>query len=219
MKKFDEWWMPDGEKHLPDHMRVTCRREQGRLSYQYHKYTAAMAYVKQRRNAVDIGAHIGLLSFYMSKDFETVLAFEPMEEHRACFDLNMQGADNVALYHLALGESSTGCAMETRTPGSSGDTQVAMEGPAGPVPMRPLDSFNFSHVDFIKLDCEGYEELVLRGALETLDRCKPCVMVEQKHDFAQRFGLQKQGAVTMLQDMGAVLRKEISGDFILSWDL
>jgi hypothetical protein len=104
--------------------------------------------------------------------------------------------------------------MET-APSSSGDTRVAGE---GDIPLERLDTFKLEDVDFIKLDCEGYELFALRGAEETLKRCRPCVIVEQKPGRGQRFGLAERGAVDYLQRLGAKLRKEMSGDFILSWD-
>jgi FkbM family methyltransferase len=146
-----------------------------------------------------------------------VLAFEPMPLHQDCWRKNMEGIENAGLYEFALGENKGMVKLETRTPGSSGDTQVR-PGEVGTIPMETLDSFNFQEVDLIKIDCEGFEEFVLRGAVETLERCKPCVIVEQKRDFSARYGCKKQSAVTLLQDMGAILRQEVSGDFILSWD-
>src|SRR6056300_699863 len=47
-----------------------------------------------------------------------------------------------------------------------------------PVPARTLDSYNFQDVDAIKIDVEGSELLVIQGAEETIDRCRPSVQVE-----------------------------------------
>ena len=46
------------------------------------------------------------------------------------------------------------------------------------VPARTLDSYNFEDVDCIKIDVEGSELLVIEGAKETIDRCRPSVQVE-----------------------------------------
>ena len=217
MKQDEQWWMPDDENHLPDHMRSVGRKVNGRLTYQYGKYQMAKAHIKQFRNVIDVGAHIGLWSWFMALDFENVLAFEPMQEHRECWEKNMEGIRNAGMYPYALGENEALVAVETRTNGSSGDTQVE-PGVDGDIEMRTIDYFNLQDVDLIKIDCEGYEEFVLRGAVETLARCKPCVIVEQKRDMSGRYGLKKQSAVKFLQDMGAVLRGEMCGDYILSWD-
>jgi len=44
-----------------------------------------------------------------------------------------------------------------------------------PVPARTIDSYNFEDVDCIKIDVEGSELLVMQGAKDTIDRCRPSV--------------------------------------------
>lgn len=46
------------------------------------------------------------------------------------------------------------------------------------VPKRTIDSYNFQDVDAIKIDVEGSELLVIEGAKDTIDRCRPSVQVE-----------------------------------------
>ena len=81
--------------------------------------------------------------------------------------------------------------------------------------METLDSLDLIHVDFMKLDCEGFEENVLRGGVETITKWKPVVIVEQKRDMANRFGLPLLGAVDFLKTLGYKVAEEISGDFIM----
>lgn len=217
MIEFDKWHMPDGENHLPQWMQTVNRRIDGRLTYQYGKYEAALKYTKQTRLAIDIGAHIGLWTFYMARDFDHVAAFEPNPPHQECWYKNMDNIFNAQLFEMALGEAPGHVQMETRTIGSSGDTQIKPNA-AGSVTMETLDSFDLQDVDFIKIDCEGYEDFILRGAMKTLMRCKPCVIVEQKPGHGIRYGLNQNSAVELLKELGAVERQVISGDYILSWD-
>ena len=56
MYRFDAWWLPDGDTHLPWVMRRVERRVKGRLTYQYHKYEGALPWCRGRRTAVDVGA-------------------------------------------------------------------------------------------------------------------------------------------------------------------
>lgn len=207
-------FLPDGEKHLPEWMLRKNQRVDGRLTYQYHKLEAALSYVRDFRVAIDIGAHCGLWSMHLAKRFEMLHAFEPVARHRECFAANLVGAKNVVVYPMALGEKAGSVRMET-APTSSGDTRVAG---AGDIPLELLDNFDFPNVDFVKLDCEGYELFALRGGEETLKRWRPCVIVEQKPGHGQAYGLKETAAVDYLQSLGAKLRRELGGDFILSWD-
>src|SRR5687768_3363138 len=104
VKLFDRsWWLPDKEQHLVNWMLNANRRVEGRLQYQGHKYEAALNQCKSRNLALDIGAHVGLFSYWMAKDFQRLIAFEPKLEHVECWHANMQGFDNATLYEVALG--------------------------------------------------------------------------------------------------------------------
>ena len=82
--------------------------------------------------------------------------------------------------------------------------------------MITIDSLNLKRISAIKVDVEGFEENVLRGARETIIEFKPSVMVEQKRDFAKRFDLRVLGAIEYLTDLGYRVAKEMSGDYILT---
>ena len=212
MKQIGGVWLPAHETHLVAWMQQRNEVVDGKLTYQYHKLQAALRYVKHWRTAVDVGAHCGLWSMHLAKRFDQVHAFEPVEAHRKCFIKNVSRL--VELWPLALGEVAGTCAIHT-SPTSSGDSWVDGD---GDIPLQRLDGFDLQAVDFIKLDCEGYELFALKGGEETLRRCRPCVIVEQKPGRAQKFGLKETEAVDYLLGLGAKLRKVMSGDYILSWD-
>jgi FkbM family methyltransferase len=217
MFKFDKWFMPEGETHLPDWMTKTNNRVDGRLAYQYTKYEQALKWCKNRRVAIDIGAHIGLWSWYMARDFRDLAAFEPMQEHQDCWVLNMADRKNAELFCMALGNYKGFVHLHCRTKGSSGDTEIYPNAD-GKTEIGRLDDANLPEVDFIKIDCEGYELNVLQGAEKTLLAWKPCIVVEQKGDMTKKYGHEKLAAVKYLESLGAKLRQEISGDYIMSWD-
>ena len=57
-----------------------------------------------------------------------------------------------------------------------------------------LDQYNYNDVDFIKIDVEGWEPKVLRGAKKTIDRCNPVICVEiNKGDHESQWLLESWG--------------------------
>jgi len=213
IKQFDGTWFPAHEMHMIEWMQqVNCRID-GQLTYQHSKFLAAMSFVKSFRTAIDVGGHVGMWSRQLAKRFDQVHAFEPVEQHRACFALNVQ-APNVKLHETALG-AVDGMVKIATSHGSSGDSYVSG---LGDIPLTRLDRYEIQNVDFMKLDCEGYELFALRGGEELLKRWHPAIIVEQKPGRAQKFGLGEKDAVPYLESLGAKLRKEISGDFIMTWD-
>lgn len=221
MKKVGNWYFPDHERHLIDWMASPKGYLviNGRESYQGKKQLRAMDFVPKdrRRTAIDIGGHVGLWSFNLAHWFEKVEAFEPVQAHRDCFVENMMALPeprNVNLNPYALGDREGTVTISTET-GSSGNSFVNVKG-KGDVQMKTLDSFEFEDVDFMKLDTEGYEEFILRGGEETIRRCWPAIVVEQKRDMsATRFGLAPLSAVKFLIGLGYKTAGEISGDYIM----
>lgn len=216
MKKFDKWWLPEGETHLPQWMKTVNKVVDGRLTYQYGKYEEAMKYVKNKALAIDIGSHVGLWAYFMARDFNHLVAFEPMQEHIDCWKLNMAEKNNVELHNCALGADHGKVYIGTRTQGSSGDTGIVQLGLAeNLVEIMPLDALNLQNVGFIKIDCEGYEANVLKGAEETIERCKPVIVVEQKGNMSEQYGIEPLEAVRWLMAMGYECKADISGDYIM----
>lgn len=218
MEKTNGWWFPDKEAHLPKWLEEVKKKKQSvilnnREAYQGKKQVAAMAACKQFRNAIDVGGHVGLWSFNLSHKFKKVDAFEPVQAHRDCFSKNVLATcSNVTLHSCALGSTEGSVSMITEKT-SSGDTRVGGE---GSIPMKTLDSFNLNDVDLIKIDCEGYELFVIEGGIETIERCRPAIIVEQKPGHGGAYGLSDTAAVSFLKDMGYVLKAEMAGDFILT---
>lgn len=207
-------WLPSNEKHLVEMMEVHQHRlVDGQLTYQYHKLERALALVPadRRRRCVDVGAHVGLWSMQLVKAFQFVMAFEPNPIVADLWRWNV-AAKNAHLRQVALGKSEASVGLKIYD-GHSGHTQVCG---AGDVPMQPLDSFGFVDVDLIKIDVEGHELAVVKGAIETLHRCRPVVVVEQKGEDG-RLGLKKDGALAYLQSIGMWSIDCIGGDYFMVW--
>lgn len=212
-------WLPPGERHLQEWMDTVKRAEGGYPTYQFHKLEAALKFCRSFRTAVDIGAHAGLWSMHLQARFAKVEAFEPVAAHRECFRKNVSELGlRVELWPMALGDRHGAVQMQTG-PSSSGDTWVSGDDPDG-VPLRRLDDLlaDRDDIDFVKLDCEGYEVFALKGAESMLRRCKPAICVEQKEGHGAKFGISDLAAVDYLKSLGYRVRGGLQGDFFLTWD-
>ena len=197
-------WLPDDET---DKVMIGAG-----VHYQASKLRAALPYVKQARTAIDIGAHCGLWTNQLGNYFARVECFEPLPRHIECWKRNIV-KQTCRLHEVALGKESGMCGMEIFD-GLSGRSHVKGE---GSFPMYRLDDYGFEDVDFIKIDVEGYEYFVLQGAEKTLLKWKPVMVVEQKPHIGGNYGLTDTQAVDYLKSLGAVVREEIVGDFVMTW--
>jgi FkbM family methyltransferase len=213
LKKVDGIWLPESETHLQSIWHKWPKID-GAATYQFDKLELAMGYVKRFNTAIDIGAHVGLWSRILIKYFRYVEAFEPIEEHRICFRLNVLSV-KMRLHQFALG-AKVGQAKMTICPDNTGHSHVAVDGNVV-VPVLPLDKFAFDDVNFIKIDVEGQELDVLQGAQETLLRCRPTLIVEQKQHVMQETGTIDQDALAFLDSLGARKVAERNGDHIYVW--
>ena len=206
------WVLPASDKHFPKYLSASPKVE-GRRMYQPQHIQQSVQACRLRRTAVDVGGHVGFWSYYLSLAFAKVHAFEPNELFAQCFERNVRGK-NVALHRVALGDRQGRVALEV-DPENTGATHV-QAGAEGTIPMRRLDDFGLQDVDFVKVDVEGYERQVLEGGRETLLRCRPVVIVEQK-EFASRYGEQRYAAAELLQSLGAAVLMQVVQDLVFAW--
>lgn len=206
------WVLPASDRHFAKYL-AGAPKVEGRRMYQAQHIQQSVQFCRLRRAALDVGGHVGFWSYYLALAFQKVHAFEPNELFAQCFERNVR-AKGVTLHRVALGETKRKVALEV-DPENTGATHVR-PGAEGTIPMRRLDDFGFDEVDFIKLDVEGYERRVLEGARETLARCRPVVIVEQK-DFAGRYGSERYAAAELLQSLGAALLAQVVQDLIFGW--
>jgi FkbM family methyltransferase len=137
--------------------------------------------------AVDIGANIGLYSYVLSKLFDTVEAFEPVPDSRRI--LQAYNAKNINVHNAALSSAEGQATLNIPTENNVtiySHASLSNEFPSQKkiqVPIRKLDDYNFVDVNFIKIDVEGHELDVIRGAKRTILRWRPIMLIEieQRH--------------------------------------
>jgi FkbM family methyltransferase len=215
MHEFMGWWFPDTESHFPKMLNKSVSKG-GPAEYQYQVRNRSLGYVKNFGLALDIGANVGLWSRGLCQRFQRVMAFEPVAMFRECLVRNVTH-HNLELQTFALGNENTTATMII-TEGNTGHTHID---PAtignGNIEVRRLDDLELDGVDYVKMDCEGFEYRVLQGAEQTLRRCRPVVVVEQKPHDAYSNQYSQHAAIELLQSWGAVRLDQVKDDWIMGW--
>ena len=208
------WYFPAIEKHFPEMLAKNVSKG-GPAEYQQPVRLRSLNHVKQHRIALDIGANVGLWSRDLVRHFDQVIAFEPVAMFRECLQRNVT-APNITVQSVALGDQDGQVSMII-TEGNTGHTHVDPSSRGGDTTIVRLDSMELSNVDYIKIDCEGYEYRILQGAEQTIQRCRPVIVIEQKpHDaYSKHYG--QFAAVELLQSWGMTRLDQVKDDWIMGW--
>jgi len=133
----------------------------------------AYRYIKQWRTCVDAGANVGMWTRFLMRDFQHVKCFEPNPVFIQCWKKNIPADKNAVLHEVGLG------AEETTASFGRPLAQMLQREP-GDIKIVTLDSFELTNIDFIKIDVDGYENLLLKGARETLSNNDCVINIEMK---------------------------------------
>lgn len=140
---------------------------------------------------LDVGAHDGAFTLpFAQLPRSRVLAFEPLPAAFARLAAATANLPNVEARQEALGDHRGEAVLAIPVVDGVANEQWASTakgyGAHGPrvaeqritVPLRRLDEFGLGDLTAVKLDAEGAEYEVLRGARETLLRCRPILSIE-----------------------------------------
>lgn len=130
----------------------------------------------------DVGANWGHHSLLVAARPEfrgRVYAFEPWPPSFVDLRETMRQAnlaDWVVCHPIALGDRSGSVSMHC--PGHSGLTRVTVGGRGPTIEQQPLDELSLPAPQLLKIDAEGSELAVLRGAEQTLEVARPLLILE-----------------------------------------
>lgn len=143
------------------------------LHWRHDEDGIAQLPLHEKSIVLDIGANIGVLTRLFAARAGHVHAFEPAPRALALLRANTAGLDNVTIHAMAIGDQvgTVRFAEREALDMSSIDENGGIE-----VAVTTIDALDLSP-DFIKIDVEGFEESVLRGAKKTLSN-GPIVMFE-----------------------------------------
>lgn len=141
----------------------------------------------------DIGANVGNHTLFMSQHADRVHSFEPYAKVYSQLEsrLDLNNIGNVTVHHCGLGsedgivdfyeppEDNLGSGTLIHPAGAPSDRSLQIEVRAGD---NYFLEIGLVDVDIIKIDVEGFEPYVLQGLRQTIQRCRPVVLMELLDD-------------------------------------
>ena len=140
--------------------------------------------LKSKRTYLDIGACIGKASKALVDVFDNIIAFEPNPESLSVLrEINGIRIEEAAVSdYIGSTEFIVPMCNKRHERGFlpiDNNTEIE-DSIKYKVNVTTIDSYRFEGVDFIKIDTEGNELNVLKGAIETIKKYKPIIYYEDK---------------------------------------
>lgn len=165
----------------------------------------AFEHVKDWQVAVDGGAHVGNWSRELRRRFQVVHSFEPNPISHARAKENLRewaeldgGEGRVYLHKRALWEKD-GAGSMVNPPKRSTATAGYFRGKGGVTEAVRLDALGLTACGLVKLDLEGGEFFALLGALETLRKHHPVLILEFGRLSVKHYGVTAQSIERLLE--------------------
>jgi len=162
---------------------------------------------KPGMTVVEIGSNIGTHTIPLARKCAPgrLYAFEPQQRvfQVLCANLALNDIGNAIAYPEACGEAEGWAVIPLidydAVQNFGGVSLQPADRPGLKVRVIALDSLELKALNLLKVDVEGFEPLVLKGARETIMRCRPTIYIENDRP------AQQGEVIHLLADMGYVL--------------
>jgi len=135
-----------------------------------------IAGIRSAKDVVDVGANVGFFSLMAARRFPgaRIVAIEPVPQLFDCLTHNLGDRSHTLLLNVAVSDSAETVQM-SYSPMDSEVSKVTSSGEVS-VEARTLDDvaqeYGLETVDLLKVDVEGFEAHVLRGARRVLENTR-----------------------------------------------
>lgn len=133
----------------------------------------------KREIVLQAGGNCGMYPLLHSKQFAIVFTFEPDPVNFHCLTNNCPG-NNIIKFNTAVGDKAEPLYMGPVLAENVGMHKIGVGDSI--VYSVPIDSLNLQILSLLHLDIEGYELPALRGAEQTIMRCRPTIALEISQD-------------------------------------
>ena len=162
IEKVNNFWVPSNDIHMEE-WKSGKPFTQNKCLLKFQDYCSSQN--KKFRTVLDIGAWCGTWTKAMQPYAEKIVSFEPDKIHFECLQRNC--TINCIPRRQALGDEEKMISLS-----EDNFTQAKRVTGKGDIMMTTVDQLEYSNIDLIKIDVEGYEMKVLSGAEKTLQKIK-----------------------------------------------
>ena len=145
---------------------------------------------------IDVGAWCGTWTLSMRQFAKNIHCYEPNNLHYGCLARNISAYDNIESYNQALGNNDGYVKLTQES--ATQNTRVLLEN--GQTKINKLDSLGYNAIDLIKIDVEGLEMEVIKGAEKTLKNVE-YLMIELNGN-SEKYGSSKRDIKEYLKSLG-----------------
>lgn len=171
-----------------------------------------LEFVRDRKVCVQAGGNCGVWPRLLSREFKTVYTFEPDPTNFMYLCRNVPEF-NVVKFNAALGYGRR-CISTVFPPNETGNIGALQCEDGGNIPTLRIDDLGLPACDLIQLDIEGMEILALMGAVETIKKFSPVIMIEDK-GLSEKYGYKCGEAISWLANFGYEVMEKVKRDIIL----
>lgn len=166
-------------------------------------------YLHEGDVCIDAGANVGLLTLVASKLVGTDGIVYSVEAHPRTFkylkeNLELNEAHNVRVYNTALGATVGNLIFSDEASDDINHVLPSGEGLIVPVTTLDILTSNIKEINLLKLDVEGYEWEVLKGANRALSTTQ-CIYFEAFDSQSKRYNHSSKDIIEMLATSGFII--------------
>ena len=162
IEKVNDFWVPSNDIHI-EQWKSGSPFTQNKCLNKFIKYCESQT--KKMKTVIDVGAWCGTWAKAIETFAKKVIAFEPDQTHFECLQRN-------CTINCTPRMEAVGAQLQEVSLTEDNFTQAKRVDEKGNIRMITLDHMEYEDVDMIKIDVEGYEMEVLKGATKTLESVK-----------------------------------------------
>ena len=162
IEKVNDFWVPSNDVHI-EQWKSGSPFTQNKCLNKFIKYCESQT--KKMKTVIDVGAWCGTWAKAIEPFAKKVIAFEPDQTHFECLQRN-------CTVNCTPRMEAVGAQLQEVSLTEDNFTQAKRVDEKGNIRMITLDHMEYEDVDMIKIDVEGYEMEVLKGATKTLESVK-----------------------------------------------